>query len=144
VLASISINEMAETLRVLAGDNAGNAAHHFAERSYDFGDVASAVLWSGITQMLNRRKRAVNANAERLDIVPIESIREGLAFQDVQYEDVDVEVLAAENASANSDDETECAPLAKPLAAEPLIVTADGQPGPTIAPETAPALDRAA
>lgn len=144
MLASISINEMAETLRVLAGNNAGNAARHFAGRSYDFGDVASAVLWSSITQMLDRRKPAAHTNAESIGSLPIESIRDGLAFQEVWYEDVDAEVLSAENGSANSDDETENAPLAEPLAAEPPIAVADGQPGVAIAPELAPALDRAA
>jgi hypothetical protein len=40
--------EMAETLLVVSGDNAGNAARHFAKRYYDTGDVASALVWGHI------------------------------------------------------------------------------------------------
>ena len=58
MLASIPANEMAETLRVLAGDNAANAARHFSRRSHDMGDASSAVLWSSIAQVLNAMSAA--------------------------------------------------------------------------------------
>ncbi|HEY7610380.1 MAG TPA: hypothetical protein VIF14_14190 [Alphaproteobacteria bacterium] len=50
MLAAIPANDLAETLRVLAGDNAGNAARHFGKHSYDTGDVAAAILWSLVAQ----------------------------------------------------------------------------------------------
>jgi hypothetical protein len=97
MLASIPVNEMAETLRVLAGNNAANAARHFTKRSYDMGDVSSAVLWSSIAQCLGvAPPAAAETNAVPADPAPFDSIREGMAMQDVRYEDVDAETLERE------------------------------------------------
>lgn len=97
MLASIPVNEMAETLRVLAGDNAANAARHFTKRSYDLGDVSSAVLWSSIAQCLGvAPQAAAGASAAAADRVPLAHIREGIAMQGVKYEDADAETLARE------------------------------------------------
>lgn len=68
--APIPVAEMAETLRVLAGSNAGNAAHHFKSRGYETGDIASAALWS--------------------------SIAEEVAFRGARFEDVEGDALALE------------------------------------------------
>ena len=93
----IPVNEMAETLRTLAGVNAANAARHFSARSYDLGDVASAVLWSSIARTIEGPARAAIETTEAApDPMPMARIREGLAFQGVWYEDVDPEVLARE------------------------------------------------
>jgi hypothetical protein len=97
MLASIPVNEMAETLRVLAGDNAANAARHFTKRSYDMGDVASAVLWSSIAQCFGVAPAAAETYAMPADPAPFESIREGMAMQGVRYEDVDAETLDRED-----------------------------------------------
>jgi hypothetical protein len=98
MLASIPLNEMADTLRVLAGDNATNAARHFTKRSYDMGDVSAAVLWSSIVQCLDGpiAQPAPEAPAAPEDPVPFDDIREGIAMQGVRYEDVDAETLARE------------------------------------------------
>ena len=89
MLASIPANEMAETLRVLAGDNAANAARHFTRRSRDMGDASSAVLWSSIAQVLMARSAAAPAAAAGL-------APESAAMRGVRYEDVDAETLAQE------------------------------------------------
>ncbi len=97
MLASIPVNDMAETLRVLAGGNAANAARHFTKRSYDMGDVASAVLWSSIAQCLGVVPSAPpEARAAPPDPAPFDAIREGIAMQGVRYEDVDAATLARE------------------------------------------------
>jgi hypothetical protein len=100
MLASIPVNEMADTLRVLAGENAANAARHFTKRSYDMGDVSAAVLWSSIAQCLGAavpaQADAPDADAAAADAVPIDRIREGIAMQGVWYEDIDAETLARE------------------------------------------------
>lgn len=102
MLSTIPVNEMAETLRVLAGDNAASAARHFTKRSYDLGDVASAVLWSSIVQMLNEPRAAAAAEPEFAAVAPFDESREGLAFYGVRYEEVDAETLAREEAAADS------------------------------------------
>ena len=48
MLAAMPADELAETLCVLAGPNAGNAARHFGKYSYDSGDVAGAIVWSQV------------------------------------------------------------------------------------------------
>ncbi len=102
MLASIPLNEMAETLRVLAGDNATNAARHFTKRSYDMGDVSAAVLWSSIVQCLGGPVAPAAPGAQTApeavleDPVPLDHIREDIAMQGVRYEDVDAEILAGE------------------------------------------------
>ena len=101
MLASIPVTEMAETLRVLAGDNAANAARHFTQHSHERGDVSGAVLWSSIAQVIAgpapvpARARAA-AEPSPADTVAIRRIRESIAFQGVRYEDVDAETLASE------------------------------------------------
>lgn len=101
MLASIPVNEMAETLRVLAGANAANAARHFTKRSYDMGDVSSAVLWTSIAQCLGAvaapaAEPAPAAQSTAAETMPLHFIREGVAMQGVRYEDVDAESLARE------------------------------------------------
>jgi hypothetical protein len=97
MLAAIPVNEMAETLRVLAGDNAVNAARHFTKRSFDMGDVSSAVLWSSIAQCLGVvPPAAAEPNAVPADPATFDDIRGGIAMQGVRYEDVDAETLARE------------------------------------------------
>ncbi len=97
MLSSIPVNEMAETLRVLAGENAANAARHFTRRSYDMGDASSAILWSSIAQVLHARaSSAPGANAAPAELVVAERIPESFAMAGVRYEDVDAETLAQE------------------------------------------------
>lgn len=100
MLASIPVNEMAETLRVLAGANAANAARHFTKRSYDMGDVSSAVLWTSIAQFLGAgtapAEPAPEMHSAAAETMPLDRIREGVAMQGVRYEDVDGETLARE------------------------------------------------
>lgn len=102
MLASIPVNEMAETLRVLAGDNATNAARHFTKRSYDMGDVSSAVLWTSIAQFLAAALPAAEPppEAQAAEAMPLDRIREGIAMQGVRYEDMDAETLAGEERQA--------------------------------------------
>lgn len=102
MLASIPVNELAQTLRVLAGDNAANAARHFTKRSHDMGDESSAVLWSTIMQCLGAEAAAVPDASETdaaADPTPSHEIREGIAMQDVRFEDVDPESLAGEDSA---------------------------------------------
>lgn len=101
MLASIPVNEMAETLRVLAGGNAANAARHFTNRSYERGDVSAAVLWSSIARVLAGALPAPETELELTDPAPISLIREGIALQGVRYEDVDAETLAREEPPAS-------------------------------------------
>ena len=100
MLASIPVNEMAETLRVLAGANAANAARHFTKRSYDMGDVSSAVLWTSIAQFLGAgtapAEPAPEMHSAAAETMPLDRIREGVVMQGVRYEDVDGETLARE------------------------------------------------
>ena len=97
MLASIPVNELAETLRVLAGGNAGVAARHFSKHSYDSGDASSAVFWSSIAEVLAcSAALASAAKPMHAASAPLAHIREGMAFQGVWYEDVDPEVLARE------------------------------------------------
>jgi hypothetical protein len=103
MLAAIPEHEMAETLSVLAGTNASNAARHFGKQSYEKGDIAGAVLWSGIAQTLERL--AVPAPAETVAMQPVpkrmtdrlEAAQlEATAFRDVRFEDVDADTLIRE------------------------------------------------
>jgi hypothetical protein len=43
-------SDMAETLLVLAGGNAGNAARYFAEQFYRNGDIDAALVWSQVVE----------------------------------------------------------------------------------------------
>ena len=98
MLATIPVNELAETLRVLAGGNASSAARHFTKRSHDIGDVAGVVLWTTIAEMLARL--AAPAPAEERAVPPIpqrmKQLLEATAFEGVWFEDVDAEVLFRE------------------------------------------------
>ena len=97
MLSSIPVNEMAETLRVLAGENAANAARHFTRRSYDMGDASSAILWSSIAQVLHGMAFAVpDASAAPAEQTSAGRIPESAAMQGVRYDDVDAEILAQE------------------------------------------------
>lgn len=97
MLASIPVNEMAETLRVLAGENAANAARHFTRRSYELGDASSAVLWSSIAQVLHALDIAVpGASAPPAKQAAADRMPESFAMLGVRYEDVDAETLAQE------------------------------------------------
>jgi hypothetical protein len=100
MLAAIPTHEMAETLRILAGTNAGNAARHFGRQSYESGDIASAVLWSSIVQALEGAVAVAQESAEKPEAQPVPrhmmSQLEAAAFQDVRFEDVDSDVLIRE------------------------------------------------
>ena len=97
MLATIPVNEMADTLRVLAGANAGNAARHFTRYSYDLGDASSAVFWSSIAEVLACSAALASASKPvRTETAPLAQIREGMALQGVWYEDVDPAILARE------------------------------------------------
>jgi hypothetical protein len=89
MLASIPVNEMAETLRVLAGDNAANAARHFRKCSDDRGDASSAVLWTSIARILGAAPEAETVGA-------FDPVVERAAMQGVAYEDVEAAALARE------------------------------------------------
>lgn len=101
MLATIPVNEMAETLRVLAGENAANAARHFTKRSYDMGDASSAVLWTSIAQCLGAAaapaaEAAPETEIAVADAMPLDRVPEDVAMQGARFEDVDAETLAAE------------------------------------------------
>lgn len=92
------MDDMTETLRVLAGDNAGNAARHFSKWSYDLGDVASAVHWASIASTLDgiAPDAAGVAAEDSAPSIEIQLLREGMAFEDAWFEDVDAETLVHE------------------------------------------------
>ncbi len=101
MIADIPVNDMAETLRVLAGANAINAAHHFRKWSYDSGDAASAILWSTIARMLEHIAERSDGKQELSDPPPVQilQLREGMAFENVWFDNVDAEVFAGEELS---------------------------------------------
>jgi len=107
MFAAIPANAMAETLCVLAGTNASNAARHFTKRSYDSGDVASAILWSSILQTLERMVRGTAGAEEEPLVQPMPKrmiqLLESAAFQSVRFEDVDADVLAREESQDASE-----------------------------------------
>jgi hypothetical protein len=100
MLAVIPVNEMAETLRVLAGANAGNAARHFSKVSFDSDDVASAILWTNIAETIERTPSAAAAPADEHEMRPVprrmKHQLEATAFQDARFDDVDGDVLILE------------------------------------------------
>ena len=100
MLAAIPVNEMAETLRVLAGANAGNAARHFSKVSFDLNDVASAILWTNIAETIERTPSAAAAPAEEFEGRPVPRRMmhqlEATAFHDARFEDVVGDVLILE------------------------------------------------
>lgn len=100
MLAAIPAHEMAETLCILAGSNAGNAARHFGKQSYEAGDIAAAVLWSSIAQALDRTGAAADEPEGQLGTLPVPRRMAGLlaetAFQGLWFEDVDADVLTRE------------------------------------------------
>jgi hypothetical protein len=63
MLAAVPLYDMAETLCVLAGFNAGNAARHFSRQSYDAGHIASAILWTSLAQVIDRMVPAAQDQA---------------------------------------------------------------------------------
>ena len=100
MLSQITASEMAETLRVLAGPNAENAARHFGKHSFDRGDVATAILWSKMIELL---QRAMGSAADMIGNtaappVPLRMKRvlEPAAFAGVRYEDVEGDALIRE------------------------------------------------
>jgi hypothetical protein len=102
MLASIPADDMAQTMRVLAGENAVNAARHFTRCSYYRGDVALVTLWSRTIQALAGSSRAPARPAQLIAEKPTQSrlVRERDAFQGVRYEDVDAATLALEEPPA--------------------------------------------
>lgn len=106
MLAAVPADEMAETLCVLAGANAGNAARHFGRQSYASGDVASAIVWSSIAQTLELNTPAAREPEQEMPVHPIPKrmIRnlESAAFQGVRFEDVDAGILAQEEHSLSA------------------------------------------
>lgn len=100
--ASICAEDMAQTMRVLAGGNAVNAARHFTRRSYTLGDVASVTLWSRTMEALavpsQPPRRPMQLTAE--EVTQSRLVRERTAFKGVRYEDVDAATLALEEPPA--------------------------------------------
>lgn len=99
MLSAIPANEMAETLRVLAGDNAANAARYFGKYSFDNGDVATAILWTNVGQLLGPMLEAApQADAPSGPPVPqrMKHLLEAAAFEGIRYEDVDSDALIRE------------------------------------------------
>jgi len=97
----LPVHELAETLAVLAGDNAGNAARHFIQHAYAADDIASAVRWSTVVQMLEGgTSTALEPTGPESRPVPRRMIEalEAAAFDGVTFEDVDAETLAREEA----------------------------------------------
>ncbi len=70
MLAAVPLYEMAETLCLLAGSNAGNAARHFSRQSYDAGDIASAILWTSVARVLDRMASAAREPEGALAMPP--------------------------------------------------------------------------
>lgn len=105
--AAVPVNEMAETLCVLAGSNARNAAQHFGRQSYASGDVASAIVWSSIAQTLESMTPGAR-EPEQVETlvypVPKRMVHklERAAFEDIRFEDVDASLLAQEDRSRGS------------------------------------------
>ena len=102
MLASICAEDMAQTMRVLAGENAANAARHFTRRSYTLGDISSVALWSRTMEALagptRAPRRPVQLTGE--EVTQSRLVRERTAFQGVRYEDVDAATLALEEPPA--------------------------------------------
>jgi hypothetical protein len=93
---------MAQTMRVLAGENAVNAARHFTRCSYHRGDVALVTLWSRTIQALAGSSRAPARPAQLIaeKLTQSRLVRERAAFQGVRYEDIDAATLALEEPPA--------------------------------------------
>lgn len=142
--ASIAVNEMSETLRVLAGDNAANAARHFTQHSYERGDFSSASLWSSIARLVAGPPAPVPARARAepspADTFAIPRIDESIAFQGVRYEDVDAETLAREEEPPIA-----VQPFGDPLSAGPKSFEAAhaGDRAEQVAPAQAPEIELA-
>lgn len=102
MLATVPVDEMARTLRVLAGENAVNAARHFTRYSYCLGDAGAVALWSRAIQALAEGpaapKRPAVLVAEAL--TPSRLAREQTALLGVRYEDIDTATLALEEPPA--------------------------------------------
>ena len=104
MLSAIPASDMADTLRVLAGTNAENAARHFGKYSFDTGDVATAILWTNIVELLGHASGAAGeaAAAAGDDIVAppvpmrMKQVLEAAAFEGMRYEDVDGDTLIRE------------------------------------------------
>ncbi len=100
MLAAIPEHEMAETLRVLAGTNASNAARHFGRQSHELGDIASAVLWSSIAQTLERMATAASEPDAEPAVQPVPRRMmqhlQDTAFEGVRFEDVEADTLVRE------------------------------------------------
>ena len=94
MLAAMPAEDLAETLCVLAGPNAGNAARHFGKYSYDSGDVAGAIIWSQVAMRadLIAPTRGESGSAPTPPI-PLRLRRQ---FEVVAHEDVTFAALAIE------------------------------------------------
>ena len=102
MLASIAADDMAQTMRVLAGENAVNAARYFTTCSYYRGDRGLVALWSHTMQALVGSPRAAARRAELTPerLTQSRLVRERVVFQGVRYEDVDAATLALEEPPA--------------------------------------------
>lgn len=102
MLASIAAEDMAETMRVLAGENAVHAARHFTRCGYQRGNFDLVALWSRTTQALAGSSRAPGRPAALTPERATQSrlVRERVAYQGVRYEDVDAATLALEEPPA--------------------------------------------
>jgi hypothetical protein len=94
MLGTLHGNDMAETLMVLAGGNAGNAARHFANTAYAAGNIDAALVWARVVESAEILLRDLS-QAERLsaqtsspssraqpayDLVRISSLETAAAF----------------------------------------------------------------
>lgn len=102
MLASIAAEDMAETVRIIAGANAISAARHFTRFAFEFGDVDSVALWSRTMQALAGPSVAPARPARLTAELVTQSrlVRERDALQGVRYEDVDAATLALEEPPA--------------------------------------------
>lgn len=102
MIAAIAAEDMAETMKVLAGSNAVSAARHFTRLSFERGDAGSVALWSRTMQALAGPSNPPARPAQLIAETATQSrlAREGAAFQGVRYEDVDAATLALEEPPA--------------------------------------------
>lgn len=136
MLATIPVNEMAETLRVLAGANAGNAARHFTKRSHEIGDVAGAVLWTSIADVVAGFVASPPAKECAAPPVPqrMKQLLEATAFEGVRFEDVDADELIREGLQETAEaeqspqaDNVYSIPEQAPLPQSPNAAPEDGE-----------------
>lgn len=94
MLAAMPAGELAETLWVLAGPNAGNAARHFGKNSYDSGDVAGAIVWSQVAMsadhMAPPRSECASAPVPPIPL-GLQRQLEGAAYEEISFASLAIE-----------------------------------------------------